>query len=109
MGAAEVLSLTARGEVIGVVSFGIGDSATGDFNFAIPSNYLKTMLRKLGVRLPPKPQSDNGASKRRNEEKAQADAERAIDEARKLEAEADKAEAEARTPKRSVTKLKQKK
>ncbi len=88
--------LNGRGEVIGVVSFGIGDSATGDFNFAIPSNYLKTMLRKLGVRLPSKPQADSGSSKRRNEKKAQADAERAIAEARKLEAEARKAEAEAR-------------
>ena len=85
-----------RGEVIGVVSFGIGDSATGDFNFAIPSNYLKTMLRKLGVRLPSKPQADSGSSKRRNEKKAQADAERTIAEARKLEAEAKKLEAEAR-------------
>ena len=85
-----------RGEVIGIVSFGVGDSATGDFNFAIPSNYLKTMLRKLGVRLPSKPQPDSGASKLRNEEKAQADVERVIAEARRAEAEAKKVEAEAR-------------
>ena len=95
-----------RGEVIGVVSFGIGDSATGDFNFAIPSNYLKTMLRKLGVRLPPRPQPDSRSSKRRNEEKAQADVERAIAEARKVEAEAKKVEAEADKAKAEADKAK---
>ena len=87
--------LNGRGEVIGVATLGSVIADAQNLNFAIPSNYLKTMLRKLGVRLPPKPQSDNGASKRRNEEKAQADAERAIDETRKVEREAERAKAEA--------------
>ena len=87
--------LNGRGEVIGVATLGSVIADAQNLNFAIPSNYLKTMLRKLGVRLTPKPQSDNGASKRGNEEKAQADAERAIDETRKVEREAERAKAEA--------------
>ena len=98
--------LNGRGEVIGVATLGSVIADAQNLNFAIPSNYLKTMLRKLGVRLPPKPQSDNGASKRRNEEKAQADAERAIDETRKVEAEATKVEREAERAKAEAEKVK---
>ena len=97
--------LNGRGEVIGVATLGSVIADAQNLNFAIPSNYLKTMLRKLGVRLPPKPQSDNGASKRRNEEKAQADAERAIDETRKVEAEATKVEREAERAKAEKVKM----
>ena len=49
--------LNGRGEVIGVVSFSIGETDAENFNFAIPSNHLRALLKRHGVRLPPKPKT----------------------------------------------------
>lgn len=98
--------INSQGDVIGVATLGhifIGQN----LNFAIPSKYLKTFLRRQGVRLPPKPKEPNGKKEDKAKveaERAKADAEKAKAEARKVEAEAKIAEAEAEKAKAEAKK-----
>ena len=72
--------LNEDGEVIGVVSFRIPDirnfDYSGNLNFAIPSNYLKVLIEKLGDRKqsvpkvsPPKPKPPSSPSLQRKLER----------------------------------------
>ena len=62
--------LNGKAEVIGVATSAFVTDDAQNLNFAVPSNYLKDMLRTLGVRLPSKPESDTGSKER---EKKQGD------------------------------------
>ncbi len=62
--------LNGKAEVIGVATSAFVTDDAQNLNFAVPSNYLKGMLRTLGVRLPSKPESDTGSKER---EQGQAD------------------------------------
>ena len=89
--------LNTCGDVIGVATRGSWIIAQ-NLNFAVPSNHLRVLSKRQGVRLLPKPRRkpDNRDAKRRSEEKAKTAAEIAKAEAEKAEAEAKKAEADAR-------------
>ena len=62
--------LNGKAEVIGVATSAFVTDDAQNLNFAVPSNYLKGMLRTLGVRLPSNPKSDTGSKER---EKKQGD------------------------------------
>ena len=55
--------LNGRGEVIGVATLSFKDDDTQLINFAIPSNSLRSLLKKHGVRLRTKPKPNNGEVK----------------------------------------------
>ena len=99
--------LNAKAEVIGVATSAFVTDDAQNLNFAVPSNYLKSMLRALDVRLQPKPDSYTGRKEREQEgrdyaapevaktEKANAEARKVEAEAESVEREAERAEAEA--------------
>ena len=101
----------SRGEVIGVATWShkskleikpkeIEVKVPQNLNLAVPSKHLKALLRSLRIQLPPKPKrkADNSGTKRKNQEKTNAEAEKAKADAEiaKAKAEADRAKAEAR-------------
>ena len=69
-----------------------------NLNFAVPSKYLRSLLNRYGIPLPPppKPDLDYSTTQRKKDEQAQAAAEKAKAEADRAKAEARKVEAEAR-------------
>ena len=64
--------LNGNAEVIGVATSRLETADAQNLNFAVPSNYLKDMLRALGVRLPPKPDSYAGGTVREQEQRDHA-------------------------------------
>ena len=97
--------LNGRGEIIGVATFGFKADDAQNLNFAIPSNSLRSLLKRHRIPLPPKlkRKADNSGTKQKNEEiakaeieKAKADAEKAKAEAERAKADAEKAKAEAK-------------
>ena len=60
--------LNGNAEVIGVATSRLETADAQNLNFAIPSNYLKDMLRAAGVRLPPKHDSYTSGKEREQEQ-----------------------------------------